>query len=43
METESRFLGALEQVRRWKISGRELQLLGDDDTVLLSLMAQPQG
>ncbi|QHS50463.1 YbaY family lipoprotein [Edaphobacter sp. 12200R-103] len=42
METESRFLGSLEQVRRWKISGRELQLLGSDDTVLLSLTAQPQ-
>jgi putative lipoprotein len=42
MEAESRFLGALEQVRRWKISGRELQLLGNDGKVLLRLTAQPQ-
>jgi len=42
METESRFLGALEQVRRWKISGRELQLMDNDDTVLLRFTAQAQ-
>jgi putative lipoprotein len=42
MEIESGFLAALEQVRRWNISGRELQLLGNDDKVLLRLMAQPR-
>ncbi|HEU4636492.1 MAG TPA: META domain-containing protein, partial [Edaphobacter sp.] len=43
MELESKFLGALEQVRRWKISGRELQLTDDDGRPLLRFTALPQG
>jgi len=29
METETKFLKALEKVRSWKISGQELQLFDD--------------
>lgn len=40
METESNFLGALEHVRTWKISNRQLELFDDGGKVLLRFTAQ---
>jgi putative lipoprotein len=40
METESSFLAALEHVRSWKISNRELELLDEDGKMLLRFTAQ---
>lgn len=42
MEVESSFLQALEQVRRWKISGRELELTDGEGRLMLRFTAQPQ-
>lgn len=40
METESSFLAALEHVRRWKISNRQLELLDEGEKMLLRFNAQ---
>jgi putative lipoprotein len=42
METESSFLAALEQIRGWKISGRQLDLMDASGKTALRFSAQPQ-
>jgi heat shock protein HslJ len=43
METEQKFLRALEQVRRWKITGRQLELRNGSGTVVLVFQAAASG
>jgi len=43
METEQKFLRALEQVKRWKITGRQLELRNGSGTVVLVFQAVDSG
>jgi heat shock protein HslJ len=39
MDTEKAFLNALTQVKKWKISGQQLELLDADDRMVAHLEA----
>ena len=39
METEQKFLAALGQVKRWRIAGRQLELMDDSGAVVAVLEA----
>jgi heat shock protein HslJ len=38
-DTEQKFLAALRQVKKWKIAGRQLELMDDSGAVVAALEA----